>query len=237
MSASSQADSAPDWSGMNPGRRKLAIGVAAAIAFAVLGAALEAEFPDHDHPAPPVIGTGQYGIPKKIVAVPSGLEPEKGLAVGQSVVALLADDGRRVVIGATDDFRYHVLDLPKANGKALALSPDGRLLAYTSTGGVRILDLGTGKLRTDIAFSDSPFSDVDVSQLDWTPDSRSLVFGGPALGQGQGGRALVDMDDWYPGGELADLGSLWASTELGGFVGVGADDAWFHDGETDWRRR
>jgi WD40 repeat protein len=58
--------------------------------------------------------------------------------------------------------------------EAIALSPDGKLLAATNADtSVSVFDAATGRLR-------SRFEELDLEAftLDFTPDSRTLVVGG-----------------------------------------------------------
>jgi hypothetical protein len=228
----------PDtWSRARASRRRtIAAGVAGVVAVAGVATGLAVGLPSRDHSAP-VVDTGPRGIPDKIVPLPSGVELEADLAVGQASVAFMTDDGIPVVIGAADG-RYHPLDLPGATGDALALSPSGGLLAYTASTGIRVLDLTEGELRSDVDLGDSPFAGVVIQQLDWAPTSDALVFGGASDDQGVAGRVLVDSDDPFPGGEIKDdPQARWVSTEVGGFLGVGTGRMWFHDGQNDWKRK
>ena len=227
---------ADTWQRARAGRRRnLAGGAVAAVAAVALVAGLAVGVAGEDRTAPPVTDPGSPGVPDRIEAVPSGVsQREDDLDVGLAAAAYLTDDGVPVVIGATDG-RYHLLDLPGATGTALALSRDGSLLAYATTAGLRIVDLTTDELRSDVDTS-LIAAGTDVQQLDFATDADLVVWAGADRTWSRAGRAVVGTDDVSPGGELRDPDAVWAATELGGFVGVGTGRAWFHDGETDWQR-
>lgn len=165
-----------------------------------------------DHDALPVAPGAVEAVPSVIHPVPSRLghyaegadetwKPavaETGLAIGRASVAFASDIGGKtlpVVITATDG-RYHLLRLPgwlgaslaayQSGTPALALSPDGRQLAWgwydrstfgaeAVSAGVRVADLESGRVRT-IALSGG--RGVAVGSISWSPDSRWLVWQG-----------------------------------------------------------
>ena len=154
----------------------------------------------------PVASTRSVALPDHIYAVPERLlgqredgswsgPVESDLAIGRGVVAYRPETGPAVVVTATDD-RYHLLDLPGFLGNALftsgagaglALSPDGRSLAYAygdgptadgspSSSGVRVADLVTGHVRTVEIPTDA--QGTLVRQIVWSPDSQWLAWYG-----------------------------------------------------------
>ncbi len=147
----------------------------------------------------PVAANGG-AVPSTIWSTPEDVPSEAGLAVGRASVAYAAPVGanlRAVVVGARDG-GYHPLELPgyiglsdlaDASYRSLTLSPDGHRLAYVFVGtpprsagdptpvasGVRVLDLGTGELRS-IPLTGG--QGVLVRAVSWSPDSRWLVWSG-----------------------------------------------------------
>jgi hypothetical protein len=114
------------------------------------------------------------------------------LAVGVTAVAFTTSHHAPVAVSATDG-RYHLLDLPGFDRAAdlrfdgtLALSPDGRRLAYTWNkppgegrddtyvpSGVRIVDLVTGEVAShQVRKGYGVFS----HDLTWSPNGRYLVY-------------------------------------------------------------
>jgi hypothetical protein len=106
-------------------------------------------------------------MPDHIYAVPGNVVATSDrLAVGRVAATLLSDRGLPVAVSAVDG-RYHVLRLPGFLGASLAsdpvslaVSPDGRQLAYTWQGalpersgahvpsGIRVVDTATGRIRS-----------------------------------------------------------------------------------------
>lgn len=162
----------------------------------------------------PPVATGVEAVPSVIHPVPERLgfggidadstwKPsigESDLAIGRASVAFASGGYQPLpaVITAADG-AYHLLQLPgwigtslAANmtpGMPLALSPDGRSLAWgwydastrgsaQVTAGVRIVDLETGRIRT-IRLEGA--RGVEVASLQWSPDSRWLVWQGAEL--------------------------------------------------------
>jgi hypothetical protein len=121
---------------------------------------------------------------------------EAGLSLGRASMAFTVGEVRPgPVIVTAQDGDYHLVDLPgwigtgiaaSPEGAALALSPDGRQIAWAwwdpqapesgpMPAGVRIADLTTGVIRT-IALSGR--DGVIVSALTWSPDSRWVAWQG-----------------------------------------------------------
>lgn len=157
-------------------------------------------------------GEGAGAVPSVIYGVPARLadfseeharswDPriaERDLAIGRGSVAFTLGQMRpgAVVVTARDG-AYHLLELPgwigtgigaASSGGALALSPDGRQLAWAwwdaeapdsaaRPAGVRVADLESGAVRT-VALTGR--DGVIVDTLSWSPDSRWLAWTGRA---------------------------------------------------------
>lgn len=117
-------------------------------------------------------------VPRSIEDVPDDLAVTTDLAVGRGSAAFVSS-GRPVAITATDGLP-HRLDLPgwERTPTALALSPDGRTLAYQDGSGesgtyLTLVDLETG--RSSRAFADDS-QRLQLSELSWSPDGRWLAW-------------------------------------------------------------
>jgi hypothetical protein len=208
-------------------RGRVVAAVAALSLVAVLGglAALVVAGPEPVLPADPPASDGG-SVPSTLFPVPDHLQGVSSdgrftgplsptLAVGRGSVAFVTGNGLPVVVDAADG-GYHLLDLPgwplgdvmvstwldPASSQPLALSPDGRSLAYgwaepggrTATAsvpaGLRVVDLASGDVRT-VTLSgprlDTPGQALQVRTLAWSPDSRWLVWSGQHLAQWNAG--------------------------------------------------
>lgn len=194
-------------------RRDRGLALAAAAAVVALVAGLVSWLPARFEP--PVAGSSAPGLPDHLYAVPERMSARTGddneawlrdevtsdLTVGRAAAAWLTPDGLPVVVDALDG-RYHLLDLPGFSGNnwvtsiglhpaTIALSPDGRLLAYSWAtfgpdaatkpipSGVRVLDLESGAIR-EIPLPGEEGTAVEA--LGWSADSRWLAWGGARLG-------------------------------------------------------
>jgi hypothetical protein len=195
----------PDPSAWDRGRRarrrsQVAAGAAAvAVVAVVAGAGALAVRPSGIGPAGDVVREG--AIPSRI-AEPDG-PVVTDLAIGQASVAYVAPDGSPVLVDATTG-EAHAVELPDfptpevidrgadfRRGPWLALSPDGRRLAYPTTqdferepGQVvnqtawyRVVDLATG----DSDLVDLPPNSGTPLAMSWTTDGELAVdvFGRP----------------------------------------------------------
>jgi hypothetical protein len=195
----------PDPSAWDRGRRarrrsRIAAGAAAlAVVAVVAGAGTLAVRPSAVGPADDAAPDG--AVPSRITASadPTPREPD----LGQASVAYVDPDGSPVLVDATTGEAY-VVELPDfpvpeslergseyRRGPWLALSPDGRRLAYPTTQGFereqgvivnqtswyRVVDLTTGE--TDLV--DLPPYGATPLGMSWTADGRIAVdvFGRP----------------------------------------------------------
>lgn len=170
-----------------------AVAIVGGLVFGVLDSS---ETPPAGRAQGPAIPSHVYAVPERLVSYTDegytwadGLG-ETDLAVGRASVALSFPGP--VVISATDG-RYHLLELPGFDWRSprvtdaptMALSPDGRRLAYSwyldgdlmddnhVPSGVRIVDLETGDLTS---IRDDRGYGVVVAGLGWSPDGRYLVY-------------------------------------------------------------
>ena len=204
---------------------------------------------------PPVAGSSAPGLPDHLYAVPERMsargndddtwlreEVTSDVAVGRGAAAWLTSEGLPVVVGATDG-RYHLLDLPDFSGNnwlmvsglpgpALALSPDGRRLAYSWAtfgpdaatkpipSGVRVLDLESGAIR-EIPLPGEEGTAVEA--LGWSADSRWLAWGGARMGSwttGSMGQSEPIAGRIAPG---ATTGEEYVPRRVHPFAAVGVD--------------
>jgi hypothetical protein len=188
--------------------RRVAAGAMAVVLVGLgLGSAVRATT---HHDLPVTHRTNSGAVPSQLYEVPQRLTltdghgrwtgpVETNLAIGVGSVAWVSSVGGPAVLVTATDGDYHLLDPPgflgkdfglAALGPALALSPDGRSLAYawsasgtlgdkTQPSGVRVVDLVTGTPRT-IAIRTDGVGTL-VQQIVWSPDSRWLAwYGGTA---------------------------------------------------------
>ncbi len=147
------------------------------------------------------------GVPNRIYAVPwrAGDRLQKDLAVGRTAVAFVTRSGIPVVVDAADG-SYSPLQLPGmtpgdaidraelTDANWLALSPDGRKLAYGGAGNpfeggyeVRVVDLMSGQVTT----IDLPNPRTEVRAVSWSPNSQWLVGFSP---RSRGSVSSVTLD-------------------------------------------
>lgn len=181
-----------------------------AVAAIALVAGLVAWLPDRLEA--PVAAGGDGAVPDRIWSVPARMAEREGdpatwsqdlerdLAIGPGAVAFVMEEGLPVVVDAADG-DYHLLDLPGFVGndeflavssrtlseRPLALSPDGRRLAYAYAAigpeaasepvptGIRVVDLTSGDVRQiPITGSEGTL----VESFSWSPDGRWLTWRG-----------------------------------------------------------
>jgi hypothetical protein len=192
-------------------------------------------------------GPGETGVPDQIYPVPlHAPSVGEGAALGQSAAYLLGGvpsaDGwfgesccHMAVVGASTD-QYAFVDLPRmtdvAGGGALnaRLAPDGRVIAYATADGVRLLNLVDGTGRT----LDAPQGWRVWSVLAWSGEGTRLAVatGDPAPGAADEiGLATVTVAD-PPSWSVPDLGIRWdGSTSAVALSPDGAQIALSQDGE------
>ncbi len=206
---------APDtWSRAARARtRGRVLTLAAAAAAVALVAGLVAWLPQRLEV--PVAAGADSAVPDHVWSAPARMAEREGdgatwasdletdLAVGPVAVAYVMGEGLPVLVDA-DDGDYHLLDLPDFVGNdeflalmtgyvselPLALSPDGRRLAYGFAtigpeaasepvpSGVRVVDLTTGDVR-EVALPGG--EGVLVDGFSWSPDGRWLAWHGREL--------------------------------------------------------
>lgn len=209
------AESAPSvrvdpgtWRSARRARRRERIVAPLAAAVALVGVAAVAwQGPStllgSDH-ADPVAGATEPFMPSRVYTVPDHLDglsavdrmPRQGsLAIGATAIAFTTSGYAPYAVSAVDG-TYHLLDLPGYDRMAgfrfgdgsLALSPDGRRLAYTWNNGtdspdgeddryvpsgVRIVDLVTGEIEShQVREGYGVFS----HGLSWSPNGRYLAY-------------------------------------------------------------
>lgn len=206
-------------------RDRWAAGVAVAAVLAVVAGVGVGFVSDVSTEAPPAGTSTEGAVPSEIHGVPERLthfgprdggagittwDPRVGetdLAIGRASVAFTngLGDELAVVVTASDGV-YHPLDLPDFaggsvgllfDGSALALSPDGRHLAYSHArpaagredyapvpSGIRLVDLVTGEVRTiSLSHLTGDAQATVAGRLVWSPDSRWLAWTGRRLRQ------------------------------------------------------
>jgi hypothetical protein len=230
-------------------RRRIRAAAVGALVLAVLAVLTVAGLGGHPVADPPPVEQPERrdgpGIPATVHAVPGtgGLRLERDLGVGQAAVALSTPAGAFVVTAA--DGVYHRVRLagfhPELHSAALAglaLSPDGRRLAWTWQGppgpdgsdyawGLRVADLTSGDVRTVRAAVS--FNAGVLSHPRWSADGRHVVMD-EVFGVG-----LVD-GDWVPPadadyaieyfGAVLDVRRMRLTSIAGSYLDGSPYDAW-----------
>jgi dipeptidyl aminopeptidase/acylaminoacyl peptidase len=201
------------------------------------------------------LGSPEPAGPGEVPSLPDQLYPVplhapsvgEGAALGQPAAYLLGGVARAdgwsgqtcchlAVVGASTD-EYAFLDLPATTGDVVGgesgarLRPDGRVVAYaTAGGGVRMLDLVEGTIRT----VDAPPGRQVWSVLAWSGDgTRIAVATGDRSvgGTDEFGLATVTVAD-QPSWSTPDLGVRWnGSTNAVALAPDGAQIALAQAGE------
>lgn len=218
-------------------RRDRALAVAVVVVLVAIGGTL-AWLPSRDAIDP--ADSDSLGVPDRVWSAPARLSERRGdaaaswrsdaveedLAIGPGAVAYVTGDGLPIVIGAQDG-AYHPLDLPgfigndslvsiATNALGIALSPDGRQLAYAWAtigpaadtdpipSGIRIVDLTTGARTREVPLRGG--EGVLVEDLAFSPDGRWLIWSG------------AETTSWTSG-------SLGGRTPVRGLVPPGATES------------
>ena len=106
------------------------------------------------------------------------------IAFGEGRRIVQADSGGRILVSDPDGLGLRAF-VHKAPVRAIALAPDGRLLATASEGGtLRLLDTGNGSERPALKF------DSDISALSFSANGRWLAA------QSDRNLWIIDMNDW-----------------------------------------
>lgn len=206
---------------------------------------------------PPIADESGLGVPSRLYVVPdrmsdrhdddswSRAEVSDDLAIGRGAVAWVTPYGLPVVVDAANG-AYHLLDLPGFTGNdrlstmshspGLALSPDGRQLAYAwgdpgpqdvdrpVPSGVRVVDLGSGAVRSvPVPGGEGTI----VERIQFSADGRWLVWSGLrtlSWTEGSVGGSDPVAGRIAPGTEVSTSidGLGEAAPDLGG--GLGIDD-------------
>jgi hypothetical protein len=155
-------------------RRGRAFAVAAALALVVSvgGAATLLAGPDRETRTASTEEVPQGAIPSRIDDVPVERPVEEDLAVGRASVAFVSSAGQAMVIGASDGLT-RALDISIGAVGPLALSPDGRRLAWPWDGELQVLDLESGDV---MGFAHNGGRGAFVTSLAWRTDSSSLTW-------------------------------------------------------------
>src|SRR5688500_11640803 len=118
-------------------------------------------------------------IPSRIEDIPADLEVTTDLALGRGSAAFVSASEAPVVITSGDGVP-HLLGLPGwvPDQDALALSPDGRRLAWhqhsdSPQAAIAVLDLETGRTTTSGV---NPDRQLRLRELSWSPDSAWLAW-------------------------------------------------------------
>ncbi len=179
------ADSAPPmpvaddlWRRGRAARRRgqvLAVAAALAIVVSVGGVASLVATTDREaRTASSEVGP-EGAVPSRIED-PGNLAPEDDLVVGTASVAFVSESGATIVIGAATGTYHHLAlpDAPEADGP-LALSPDGRRLAWSNRQRIHVVDLESGE---ESFYPNTEEPVTQVTHLAWVPNSGQLLWNG-----------------------------------------------------------
>lgn len=205
------------WARAQRARRRVRVGLVAVVVVLVALVGSVVWWPSRDG-VEPVRTRAEVGVPSRLWSVPWDITEQDGdggwtrdevsddpTDVGIGAAAWVAGWGLPVVVDANRG-DYHLLDLPdfpmdltmvSATDSPLALSPDGRQLAYSyvaegavsASGGIRVVDLTSGVVREiPVPLEGGSI----VRHLDWSPDGLWLAFLADPLGwvTGEGPRAI-----------------------------------------------
>lgn len=221
----------PDPSAWDRGRRarrrtRVAAGAAAvAVVAVVAGAGALVLLPDQEARTASSEVVEGGAVPSVIEDVPEDLGLTTDLAVGRASAAFVSATGDPVVVTAIDGVPYR-LALPGWDPKrrALALSPDGRAVAYQRPDGgdtvIAQLDLESGS--EDVLFR-QPGEELTYDTLTWSPGGDWLAWSSsrfgdvPAVGKVRPGEARTTVLPFTPTGvAVADGGAVAIASRRGG---------------------
>ncbi len=178
-------------------------------------------------------------IPSTIVDIPDDLDTTTDLALGQGSVAFISATQEPVLITATDGVPRR-LALPgwvPDGAQALALSPDGRRLAWqagddedTGRAVIGVVELGTGVMSR---YELGPDARLRLRELSWSPDSTWVAWIGDDMPSAYVGRlrpgSIATTDHATLRGNIQDVavdsdGTLVLSRPSGGLFGLDETD-------------
>ncbi|WP_224273601.1 WD40 repeat domain-containing protein [Nocardioides lacusdianchii] len=208
-------------------RRAQALAVAAVLVFLASVGGGVALWSAPDREARTASGEVPAGgaIPSRIEDIPEDLEVTTDLAVGRASVAFISATGDPVVITANDGVPRR-LGLPgwALERRTLALSPDGRFLAYqrvdAGTTVISRLDLETGR---EEVLHRQPGEELTYDTLTWSPGGEWLAWSSsrygdvPAVGRIRPGESRTTALPFTPSSvAVTDSGALALTSMRGG---------------------
>lgn len=196
-------------------RRGQAFAVAAVFALVVSVGGIATLVTTTDREARTASGeVAQGAIPSRIDTTDVPFETD--LPIGRASVAFFASGG--ITLVGAEDGRYHrfapdtrTLALP--SNPVLALSPDGRRLAWATLDRIAIADLETGDV---IPFAHNVGGGAEVGAMAWRADSTQLVWTGRENRQAVGGAIEVTgpSESPVPAGRYGVRGVLSPSSGM-----------------------
>lgn len=190
------------WQRGQAARRRGHAYVLAAVLVVVTSIGATFALVDGDREARTASGEVPGGAIPSVITDAGSVPFETDLPTERMSVAFLSNGAAITLIGA-EDGRYHLyapetLELAPS-GAALALSPDGRRLAWTTTDRIAFADLESGEVTT---FAHNTGRGADVAEMVWQPDSVHLLWRGEESGEAAAG--IIDITG--PSEEAGDAG-------------------------------
>ena len=221
-------------------RRGQALAVAAVVVvLTAVGGAVTLGSPDREARTASSEVVPGGAIPRRIDDIPADLDTTTDLALGQGSVAFISATQEPVLVTATDGVPRR-LALPGwvADGaQALALSPDGRRLAWqtgddedTGRAVIGVVELETGVVRRHEL---EPDAQLRLRELSWSPDSTWVAWIGDDMPSAHVGRlrpgSFAATDHATLQGNIQDVavsssGTVVFSRPSGGLFGLDETD-------------